>query len=202
LAIAARVPALLFAPLLLWRAPGKAWAVFTACLAVAYGPFFLHGASEGGGLKVFASEWEFNSFAFGLLQRVLAPEMARVICVLLFAAAYIWFWVRKRDARHADILLGLFFLLSPVVNAWYLVLLAPFVALNPSIWGVTALTTVLLSYATGMNTGHTDMGLFDHAWWVRPAELLPVLFAGLYDRFRDKAVSAKLNISREGVQEN
>jgi uncharacterized MnhB-related membrane protein len=137
-----------------------------------------------------------------LLQRVLAPEIARVICVLLFAAAYIWFWVRKRDAMHADILLGLFFLLSPVVNAWYLVLLAPFVALNPSIWGVTALTTVLLSYATGMNTGHTDMGLFDHAWWVRPAELLPVLFAGLYDRFRGKVIPAKLNISREDIQEN
>jgi hypothetical protein len=132
-------------------------------------------------LKVFASEWEFNSFGFAVLQRVLMPENARLFSIFLFAGVYVWLWSRKRDLTYAALMLGVFFLLSPVVNPWYLILLVPFVALRPSVWGVTALAAVLLSYCTGMNMGRADMGAFNHAWWVRPLEMLPILLAVLYD---------------------
>jgi hypothetical protein len=76
-------------------------------------------------------------------------------------------------------------LLSPVVNAWYLVLLVPFVALRPSAWGIAAVTVVLVSYSTGANLHLTNLGGYDHPWWVRPMEIIPIVIALVWDkRFR------------------
>src|SRR6185295_5606360 len=108
----------------------------------------------------------------------------RVACTVLFGVFYVW-WFRKNAATvpvRGDLLLAALFLLSPVVNPWYLVLMAPFVALYPSAWGITALTTVLLAYCTATNLQLTGMGGFDHPWWVRPLEIAPVLIAAAIEK--------------------
>lgn len=69
-----------------------------------------------------------------------------------------------------------------MVNPWYLVLLVPFFALQPSLWGITAVTTVLPAYCTAANLQLTGMGGVDHPWWVRPLEIVPVLLAAKRER--------------------
>ena len=101
--------------------------------------------------------------------------------------------VRRPDWLRADLVLGVFFCWSPIVNPWYLILMAPFVALRPSAWGIAATISVLISYATGLNLGRSDMGPFDHPGWVRPLEIAPVLFGLAYELKRKAVRSAGLS---------
>jgi hypothetical protein len=138
------------------------------------------------GLRVFASEWEFNSFFYAVLKSAFSAGSAALLAPTLFvvSCAAIWRW--RRDSFRPAVLLLLLFAFSPVVNPWYLLALAPFVAIEGSWWGVIALTTVLFSYATGQNLGLEGVGQFDHPWWVRPAEMIPVLLAAAYELRRQR----------------
>lgn len=79
---------------------------------------------------------------------------------------------------------GAFFLLSAVVNPWYLLWLLPFVAKNPTATGVTALVAVSLSYAHGLHLPDSNLAPYQVAAWVRPAEIGAVLLAALWDNRR------------------
>jgi alpha-1,6-mannosyltransferase len=185
-AIACKAIAVVLIPFVVAWKDWRAAATVVFVVLFFYGPFLLHGASDVAGAKVFADEWEFNSFAFALLKSALGPELAKVLSPSLFltTAAALWRW--KRAWFRPDVIVALLFVFSPVVNAWYLVLLAPFVALRPSWWGIVALTVVFLSYVTGMNLGRKDIGQFDHPGWVRPAEAILVLLAAAYDGYRQR----------------
>ena len=184
----ARIYALLLAPFLLWPAPRRYWLLFAAALAALHAPFWWQGAGANG-LSAFARHWEFNSFAFAVVAPLAGVGTAKVVCGLLFLAfASVCFWNWRERAGgprppwpRGDWLFGAFFLLSPVVNPWYLLWLVPFVARTPSAAGVTALAVVSLSYATGMNLGDPSLGAYAHPGWVRPAEFSAVLLAALWD---------------------
>ncbi|MEO8127717.1 MAG: hypothetical protein ABJF23_20745 [Bryobacteraceae bacterium] len=179
LAVAARFFVILLVPAILWRQRARIWAIFAGVLLAVYLPFTLRGSSDAASMMTFASGWEFNSFVFAILGHWLGGTAGRVACAALFLAFYFW-WFRKYAGTapiRGDLLLAALFLISPVVNPWYLVLLVPFVALHPSPWGITAVSTVLLAYYTASNLQIPGMGGFDHPWWVRPLELVPVLLA-------------------------
>jgi hypothetical protein len=137
-------------------------------------------------VAVFADEWEFNSFAYAAFAALFGTGAAKLLAPALFVVSGGVLWRWKRDWFRPDVILLLVFVFAPVVNPWYLVLLAPLVALKPTAWGVTVLATVFLSYATGQNLGRLEMGQFDHPWWVRPAEVLPVLLAAVYGYYRQR----------------
>lgn len=183
LAVAARFFVILLIPALLWRQRARIWAIFSAVLLAMYLPFAVRGSSDAASVITFASGWEFNSFVFAVLRAWFGGTGGRIACAALFLAFYVW-WFRKNAGTalgttlvRGDLLLAALFLISPVVNPWYLVLLVPFLALQPSLWGITAVTTVLLAYCTAANLQLTGMGGFDHPWWVRPLEIVPVLLA-------------------------
>lgn len=182
LAVAARFFVILLIPAILWRQRARIWAIFSAVLLAMYLPFAVRGSSDAASILTFASGWEFNSFVFAVLGSWFGAIGGRIACATLFLAFYVW-WFRKNSGAalvRGDLLLAALFLISPVVNPWYLVLLVPFLALQPSFWGITAVTTVLLAYCTTANLQVTSIGGFDHPWWVRPLEIIPVLaFAGL-----------------------
>ena len=189
LAVSARFFVILLIPALLWRQRARIWAIFTAVLLAMYLPFAVRGSSDAASVITFASGWEFNSFAFAVLREWFGGTGGRVACAVLFMAFYVW-WFRKNAGTamgtamvRGDLLLAALFLISPVVNPWYLVLLVPFLALQPSFWGITAVTTVLLAYCTAANLQLTGMGGFDHPWWVRPLEIVPVLLAAGFARY-------------------
>lgn len=175
LAAASRIFAGMFAPLLIgWRSL-SGWILFALGVAALYGPFLWSGGTDNGGLGAFAAEWEFNSFGFALIQAAAGTTAARFGGLLIFGAFYVRYFLEDWGIRYFDVLLAVFFLISPVVNPWYLILLVPLVAARPTPWGMAAPCAVLLSYLTARNLGRTDLGPFDHPWWVRPLELAPVL---------------------------
>ena len=109
-----------------------------------------------------------------ILNWMLYPTMARVEGLLIFAAAFYWlmrrYWSGKDSEPPLDIVFGMFFLVSPVINPWYLQWLLPFAAMRPRFWSVTALAVVSLSYTTGYNLGDPSLYAYAHPVWLRPLE--------------------------------
>lgn len=186
LAVGAKLFALIAVPFLAWRRPAVVLPSFLAVLGVIYGPTLATGSSaEWAGLHAMASYFEFNSFGFALLSGLCGREAARVLWLLGFAiSAALLFarWAAQKQslpqAPVADVLL-VFFLLSPVLNPWYLVWLVPFVGATPSRPGVALLAVVPLSYATGLNLGDPTLASYAQPAWVRPAEFGIVILATL-----------------------
>lgn len=182
LSVSTKIFALLIVPFLLWRMPIRYWSLFVVALLLLYGPFIFNGASDMAGLLVFAQEWQFNSSAYGLMSQWFEPSMAKLILGVGFLAAYTIVFVqfaRKSDwvLPRGDILFGLFFLVAPVVNAWYLLWLLPFAVFYPSLWSWTFSVVVLLSYAIGINLGSLQYQPFELPLWVYLTEYGAILVA-------------------------
>lgn len=184
-ALAAKVTVLFAAPLILWRAAPRAWIACAGALTALYAPFAIAGATDLSGLRAFSETWEFNSFGFALLQWLLGPDYAKVASLGLYGVFCAFVCFRRPDWLRGDILLGVFFFLAPVVNPWYLILIAPFIAVHPSATGAAALSAVLLSYATAGNLGKSG-GQFDHPSWVRLTETAVIAAGVLFDRRQRK----------------
>jgi hypothetical protein len=90
----------------------------------------------------------------------------------------------KVTIPRGDWIYGIFFLLSAVVNPWYMLWLLPFVALFPSVTGIAACMVVTLSYAHGLNLNEAGLAPYEHPWWVRPAEIAAVCLGLGVDWFR------------------
>lgn len=181
--VAARIHALLLVPLLLWQRK-RVWPMFLGLLALLYLPFWLQGSlADLHGLRVFLEEWEFNSMAFAAFASWLGTQAAKLICGAIFAAFYVWYL--RRFVSHqplsviprGDWIYGAFFLMSAVINPWYLLWIVPFVALFPSATGIAACVVVSWSYIHGLNWENAGLAPYQHPWWVRPAEISAVALA-------------------------
>ena len=180
LAVGTKVIAALIAGLLLLRLPKKYWLTFFAVLAGLYFPFWVQGTlADWSAVKEFADSWEFNSTLYGVIAIWADHMSAKILCTalfLIFWALYALFW--NGGVPRGDWLYGLFFLLSAVVNPWYLLWMLPFVAAFPIAAGVAALVVVTVAYAHGLNLPGTDLGPYDHPTWVRVVELVTIFVAG------------------------
>jgi hypothetical protein len=124
------------------------------------------------GIACHGGDWQFND-SCRHANALESGDVARVITFMAFVAIWLWLFIAgnadttapRRRAR-----LSRLFLLSAVVNPWYLVGLAPFVALRPSAWGVAALAAVSLSYVHGLNINEPTLAPYAHPTWVRPTE--------------------------------
>jgi hypothetical protein len=71
------------------------------------------------------------------------------------------------QARHSEAcppwhrVFGVLLLLSPVINAWYLLWLLPFAVYGRDLWPWVASFALCLSYVTGLNTGREDIAAFE-----------------------------------------
>jgi alpha-1,6-mannosyltransferase len=196
LAMSSRLFVAILIPLLLWRKRITAWIACSVGLIMLYLPFLVRGKSESATLGTFASSWEFNSLGFAVLKWAAGAETARWLWIVLFISIYAALFRYKKVGGNESLVLLVFFFLSPVVNPWYLVVMLPFVALRPTSWAVAATIAVLLSYITSGNLGQPSIAGFEHPWWVRPLEVLPVVCCALYGmrgRFipQPKAVAAR-----------
>jgi alpha-1,6-mannosyltransferase len=182
LAVAARIHAVLLVPFLMWPVRLKPTLVFIAALALLYAPFWIQGsAADLAGLRAFAGEWEFNSSTFAIVKAVLGWNGTKLFCNAAFVLFFAWWFFRHRNSLplRGDVIYGIFFLLSAVVNPWYLLWLLPFVAMQPTLLGIAALMAVSLSYLHGANLGLENLGPYDHPKWLRPLEYGIILAAAL-----------------------
>lgn len=189
LATGVKVLALVAAPALLLPGRWKAAAAFALTLGLVYAPFLLIGATGGGaGLHIFLDQWEFNSTGFAVAAALLGVPVAKLACGILFASFTLAFLASQRrvvgrSIPPLDLGFGVFFLLAPVVNAWYLLWMLPFVALRPSAWGLAALAVVPLAYVHGLSLPTAGLVPYEHPVWVRPLELGVVLLAAGWGRW-------------------
>ena len=186
LSVGAKIFALLLVPFLLWQVPFRYWFLFVGVLLALYGPFILNGASDMAGLLVFAQEWQFNSSVYGVMLQWLDPLIAKLILGFCFLVAYsVVFAKFARKAEwvlpRGDLIFGLFFLIAPVVNAWYLLWLLPFAVFYPNLWSWTFSIVVCLSYAIGINLNSTEYQPFELPLWVYFVEYGAVLAAILVE---------------------
>jgi len=200
-AVGAKLFALLAIPFLAWRRPFVVFPALLVTLGIIYGPLVASGScGEWAGLHAMASYFEFNSFGYAVLAHFFGSTAARRLWLILFGllAAFLFArWAhRKRslqEAPVADVMLA-FFLLSPVLNPWYLVWLVPFAAVQPTRRSVALLIVVPLSYATGLNLGDSALATYAQPVWVRPVEFGIVMLAvlsGFWLRLRLRSVHAQ-----------
>jgi len=129
LSVGAKVFALLLVPFILARAGLRHWLIFATTLLLLYLPFWLQGGTDMIGLSVFAREWEFNSGLFGLLTVWLSSLTAKVVLGLAFLSFLTWYYLHYRHSEkipRGDWIYGLFLIIAPTINAWYLLWMLPF----------------------------------------------------------------------------
>ena len=201
LSVGAKVFALLMVPFILWRLSFRYWCLFVTVLLVLYVPFLWQGGTDMAGLLVFAREWNFNSSLYALLRQWLGPLPVKLLlgsCFIMVYAALLWQHQKASDWKipRGDLVFGFFLLVSPVVNAWYLIWLLPFAVLFPALWSWTFSVTVLLSYTIGMNLNSTEVTFFEMPLWVVMLEYGAVIIAVCIDLWLRKKCLIKKVISR------
>lgn len=185
LSVGAKVFTLLFVPFVLWRMPWRYWVVFSLVLVGLYLPFLFQGGSDLAGLHVFVQRWQFNGSLFPLLGAWFEPLSVKLLLGCVFLALYAGiFWQhcqRYWQIPRGDLLFAAFFLVAPVVNAWYLVWLLPFAVLFPRLWSWTFSLSVLSSYAIGLNLGIPGLASFSMPLWAALLEYGVVAMAFAVD---------------------
>lgn len=186
LSVGAKVFALLMVPFVLWRLSFRYWALFVLVLFALYFPFLIQRGSDLAGLLVFARDWQFNSSIYALLRQWFDPQSVKLMLGAVFLVIYAGvFWRHHKQASwkmpRGDIVFGVFLLIAPVVNAWYLVWLLPFAVLFPALWSWTFSVTVLLSYSVGINLNSTEVAAFEIPSWILLLEYSAVFAAVCVD---------------------
>ena len=175
------LPALTF---LLWPLRRQGILVFLATCLIMYLPFRLQGSrADFDGLLVFAREWEFNASLYSLGASYFPRMWVKGAMLGIFTTAFFTFWFlwQRKDsnenetARVLVAVYGVFFLVSPVVNSWYLLLILPFVSLNAQAWSVAALGGVSLSYIRGQTLPHSSLNDFEQPTWIVIMEYVSIL---------------------------
>lgn len=172
-----KIVAVLALPFILHRQPLRNWAIALATALALYAPFLLRGGTDLPVLATFAATWQFNALAYELVQKFAPDQVARYLCATLYVIWYGFYFVRyassaqRNEIPRMDWVFGLFFLLAPVVNPWYLIWLLPFAVIRPSCWAWTASVVVSLSYVTGL---HLESGALRAYEIARPAWILEI----------------------------
>lgn len=189
LAIAAgvKIVALAMGPILLrkgWRAAIAPCALAVAAFGALYAPFALHGPSLGfDGAATFAAGWTFNAGLYSPLAALLGDPFARRGAgVLGIAAILAVLYLRRKQAQPPMALVfGLVLLVSPVVNAWYVLWLLPFATFERALWPWALAAALPLSYATGLNLGDQTIAAFAVHPLARGLEIAIIGAAVLWD---------------------
>jgi len=143
--------------------------LMAAVIGLAYLPFIGHQGDAGStSLHAMATDWEFNSAVYALFT-LFNEEYARLLSLgsffIIYVLLLVQFWKKKANNLSEkiplDLVFGSFFLLSPVINAWYLLWLLPFSLMTPRWWSLAALSVVVLSYTTGLNLGSSELNDFE-----------------------------------------
>ena len=186
LAIATKILAAPIVFMMLIRYRLKYWFLLLATIAFMYAPLSLmtqlHNPHE---INMFFSNWIFNSSAYELFQYFIGPIAGRLLSLFLFASliAYLCIDQQKGIKRipRGDIILGVLFLLSPVMNPWYLVWLLPFAAIYPARWSWIALMAVNLSYINGYYMVSEHLAPYQIPLIIQVIEYGAVFLAALID---------------------
>ncbi len=196
-ACCSKVFALAALPFFLFRQRFRYWILIAATALMMYLPFLLYQPhTDLAILEIFARTWLFNAPVFNLLADLLTDPIARYVSVSLFVLWYFYYFVRSQksnfstDIPRMDWIFGLMLILSPVLNAWYLVWVLPFAVIWPSIWAWTASVVIALSYVIGLHLPESNLYDYQVSQYAQMVQILCIGIALVIDyrsgRFRIK----------------
>ncbi len=186
LAVASKVFAIIITPLLLgWY--WKRWLTFAIVAIVVALPFGVLAAWLPGGLVTMANDWLFNAPIYLLLKPYLSFTTVKILLLSVFSIVWLIVFFRKSLFEkpiniRGDYLFGLFFLCIPVLNPWYMIWLLPFAVIYPSCWAWVASLSLLISYASGINTGSSEQNLYQQEYIFILIEFGLILLGLLIDK--------------------
>ena len=182
LALASKVFVLAFVPFILLRIGLRGTITFGVCLFLLYLPFLVQEGSELTSLVAFANNWVFNAGLYTLLAELTDPTRARTVLGVVYVTilAIMFNAYRRRgigEIPRGDIIFGVFLVLSPVVNTWYVLWVLPFAVIYPSRAAWVASFAVFLAYVTAINIGDYDADPFSQPHWILLLEYGIILIA-------------------------
>ena len=129
LAVSVKLLPVVLLPLYWRRVRMRDAALAAVVVALLYAPFFTHGRIPIGSLGTYVQRFRFNDPVFLTLERVVAPQFAVGLAVLVGFLTAIWMR-SKTPAWSSDAFawpMAASLLCAPVVYPWYLLWLLPFV---------------------------------------------------------------------------
>jgi len=145
------LPLVLFAPLIIalpFRSCVRLLSGGVLSLVSCYGAALAAGLKPIGILGEFFTKWEFGSPIYELLKTSTAiSNPSPILLILAIVAGASALWRSRTDVVAGMIaMLAIPLLLSPVVFPWYLLVLVPFLALQPNAFLLIWISVVPLSY--------------------------------------------------------
>jgi hypothetical protein len=147
LAVSVKLLPVVLLPLYWRRVRMRDAALAAVVVGLLYVPFFNHGRIPIGSLGTYVQRFRFNDPVFATLERVVAPQLAVGLAVLVGFLTAIWMR-SKTPAWSSDAFawpMAASLLCAPVVYPWYLLWLLPFVrsaaTLPIIIWTVSIIPT-------------------------------------------------------------
>jgi hypothetical protein len=129
LAVAVKLLPIVLTPLY-WRRVRLRDVLLTVFIvALLYVPFLHRGSAPAGSLGVFVQRFRFNDPVFATLERIVSPQVAAGLAILVGLATSVW--LRRRQDEYSSRTfawpMAASLLCAPVVYPWYLLWLLPFV---------------------------------------------------------------------------
>ena len=147
LAVSVKLLPVVLLPLYWRRVRMRDAALAAVVVGLLYLPFFNHGRIPLGSLGTYVQRFRFNDPVFATLERVLAPQVAVVLAVLVGLLTAIWMR-SKTPAWSSEAFawpMAASLLCAPVVYPWYLLWLLPFVRSTSTLpiilWTVSIIPT-------------------------------------------------------------
>jgi len=147
LAVSVKLLPVVLLPLYWRRVRMRDAALAAVVVGLLYLPFFNHGRIPLGSLGTYVQRFRFNDPVFATLERVLAPQLAVVLAVLVGFLTAIWMR-SKTPAWSSEAFawpMAASLLCAPVVYPWYLLWLLPFVRSTSTLpiilWTVSIIPT-------------------------------------------------------------
>ncbi len=187
LSCASKIFAILALPYFLYRQKFRCWVLIATIIGLLYLPFLIQGYTDMFVTGIFAGRWQFNATMFQLFGIFLPDLTARLVCLSLFIGWWSYYFIHYHATRplteipRGDWIFGMFFLLSPVANPWYMIWLLPFAVLRPTCWAWILSVVISLSYITGLNLIESSLNAYEIAEWAFALEVAAIGFALSYD---------------------
>ena len=195
LACGSKIFALLLVPYFIWRQKLSTILAIPAVILILYLPFILQGQSDLSVVNLFVQQWQFNSYVYSPLLNFLSDSSARILCAVIFIAWWCYYFFRFQRKQQPKTLprfewiLGMFLLLSPVLNAWYVIWLLPFATMHRHIWPWVVSASISLSYAVGLNLADSSLGAYQVAPWAWVTQLILLATAISFDFYKSKVLN-------------
>jgi alpha-1,6-mannosyltransferase len=174
LAIAVKFLPIVLLPLYWRRLRVRDAVLGVAAFAALYLPFLDHRRIPAGSLNTYIQSFRFNDPLFTVMERLMSPQAASGLAVLLGMVVAIWLRAKSQTLSSDAFALPMCatLLCAPVVYPWYLLWLLPFAqsiwSLPIIVWTVSIIPTYIVWHLRA--TGHP---------WILPGWVMPLEYGAI-----------------------